>query len=565
MIPAVSDIRRDPLTGAFSYISITDDPYTVAEFDNLPSRYGIKVRQRINPAGPLTIVENATGATPFEVVNNAPAAGQVQVDYETGLVKFNSADDGKQVLVTYQGGGSTHWKTVLEQVVDEYLTNNPSLIPTPDVEVNYTRTFFIDPEFGDNAGGLNGQTYDTLANFYSAEWAGLNASNRYAIIILAADSSSITVDKNNVIFMSRNNAVLSGTWVVSAGAAGADSPPTFNNLSFSGAFSVTGAASCYIRDCTFTSSFTENSTGSLLIRDSLYIASTMTFNNDFTQFVGGNTAIIGGSIVADGSINFNSATIVSTAFGGTTAAKVINFLNCNIITCTTANGVICSQWFIGGSVQGCTFDHQPGLPMRFVGCTTNGSTYSSNFSGTVNRIFADEIVADTDSSSGGLTVASKGLLGFDSAPIARQTYSGYTGIPGDDTPPLDTEGALAGTLSYTCKSDTSTLYFFANMYIRETSNTGDGQVAALFKSGVSEAIGVGFNGGLADAGSNLHEGPVNIVAEIASHGRSSLSYTVRVSQMNGANQIQVGGSRLGASLYSAALAAGKIVVFEMES
>lgn len=101
-----SNSRTWPFTGATAWAEITDEARTVAEFDEFPGYYGFQLREKPNSSTPPVITEAVTGGQTFTVVNAAPNAGQVRINYETGICQFNITDDGVDCLCTYEGGGS---------------------------------------------------------------------------------------------------------------------------------------------------------------------------------------------------------------------------------------------------------------------------------------------------------------------------------------------------------------------------------------------------------------------------------------------------------------------------
>lgn len=107
MPTSVQNSGVNPFSGATSFRVMDPEVRTVAEFDELPGIFGVRLQD--NPkATTLTVVENITGGASFDEVSSAPNPGQYRPDFVkgTGLLEFNSADNGTEVLVNYEGGGS---------------------------------------------------------------------------------------------------------------------------------------------------------------------------------------------------------------------------------------------------------------------------------------------------------------------------------------------------------------------------------------------------------------------------------------------------------------------------
>lgn len=116
-----SNLRRNPFTGAYSYRKMDDEIYTIAELSELPGIYGLQLQDKPQ-AGTVTVTENVTGGSEFNQVTVDPSAGQCRIDYTAGYIIFNSADDGKEVIVEYYGGGSNMSKVNLEALVNNQET-----------------------------------------------------------------------------------------------------------------------------------------------------------------------------------------------------------------------------------------------------------------------------------------------------------------------------------------------------------------------------------------------------------------------------------------------------------
>jgi len=106
--------RFNPFTGTMNEVSITDEQHTV-EYHADWNAYGIQLDEapQLDNPSTVSIVESGTGGATFAEVprTQAPSSGQYRVDYDaatyfgTGRIEFNSADNGKTVLVSYKGGG----------------------------------------------------------------------------------------------------------------------------------------------------------------------------------------------------------------------------------------------------------------------------------------------------------------------------------------------------------------------------------------------------------------------------------------------------------------------------
>lgn len=118
--PAYSNKRVHPLTGAISGRSVSEE-YTIGELtDDLPGVYGVQLLGSI-VQGSLLVYENNTAAAEFEEVTTLPLAGQVAVRYSSGLNKrglliFNAADDGKDIVAEYDDAGTVNTRQALEAI-----------------------------------------------------------------------------------------------------------------------------------------------------------------------------------------------------------------------------------------------------------------------------------------------------------------------------------------------------------------------------------------------------------------------------------------------------------------
>mgnify|MGYP001251328515 CR=1 FL=1 len=102
---AYSNLRRNPFTGAYSYRTMDPEVHTIAELAELPGIYGFQLQDKPK-TGSVTVTENVTGGSEFNQVTVDPSAGQCRIDYTSGYIVFNVADNGKSVSVDYEGGGS---------------------------------------------------------------------------------------------------------------------------------------------------------------------------------------------------------------------------------------------------------------------------------------------------------------------------------------------------------------------------------------------------------------------------------------------------------------------------
>jgi hypothetical protein len=102
----LSDARLNPRTNAVAWRVMDPETHTIAEFDFCPGQYGFQLQDSVQQTT-LTLTENVTGGTEFELVLTAPNVGQCYVNYANGICVFNVADLGKEVNSNaYNGGGS---------------------------------------------------------------------------------------------------------------------------------------------------------------------------------------------------------------------------------------------------------------------------------------------------------------------------------------------------------------------------------------------------------------------------------------------------------------------------
>ena len=112
--------RRNPIDSTVAAATITDETHTVAEFDELPGVYGFILEER-PVAGTVSVRQDNTAETPFTIVLTSPLAGQVFVDFNEnrGYCIFNSADNGKAIIVTYDGSGANNTVENIRAIADE--------------------------------------------------------------------------------------------------------------------------------------------------------------------------------------------------------------------------------------------------------------------------------------------------------------------------------------------------------------------------------------------------------------------------------------------------------------
>ena len=112
--------RRNPIDSTVAAVTITDEQHAVAEFDELPGVYGFILEER-PVAGTVSVRQDNTAETPFTIVLTSPLAGQVFVDFNEnrGYCIFNSADNGKAILVTYDGSGANNTVENIRAIADE--------------------------------------------------------------------------------------------------------------------------------------------------------------------------------------------------------------------------------------------------------------------------------------------------------------------------------------------------------------------------------------------------------------------------------------------------------------
>lgn len=114
--------RRNPIDSTVAAVTITDEQHTVAEFDELPGVYGFILEER-PVAGTVSVRQDNTAETPFTIVLTSPLAGQVFVDFNEnrGYCIFNAADNGKAIIVTYDGSGANNSVENIRAIADEQI------------------------------------------------------------------------------------------------------------------------------------------------------------------------------------------------------------------------------------------------------------------------------------------------------------------------------------------------------------------------------------------------------------------------------------------------------------
>jgi hypothetical protein len=124
---ALVNRRRNPIDSSVSAVTITDEEHTIAELDELPGVYGFILEER-PVAGTVSVKTDDTAQTPFTIVLSTPLPGQVFVDFNEnrGYCIFNSADDGKAVLVTYNGAGANNSVENIRAIADEQIAAKKS-------------------------------------------------------------------------------------------------------------------------------------------------------------------------------------------------------------------------------------------------------------------------------------------------------------------------------------------------------------------------------------------------------------------------------------------------------
>lgn len=113
--PDFKNWRFNPFTSVFNPIAIADELHLI-QFDAEANAFGIRLFEGVRLVEPSTvaIVHNVTGGAVFTEVprTTAPSTGQFRVDYlaptffGTSFIEFNSADDGKEMSVSYEGLGT---------------------------------------------------------------------------------------------------------------------------------------------------------------------------------------------------------------------------------------------------------------------------------------------------------------------------------------------------------------------------------------------------------------------------------------------------------------------------
>jgi hypothetical protein len=179
---AFENWRLNPFTGIMNDVAIIDEPHTI-QYNSDWNAYGIQLNESPALDNPSTviIVEDITGGTTFSEVprTQAPGSGQYRVDYDastyygTGRIEFNPADNGKDVLVSYQGTGGV--------VKNDYTFGTTHLLGDLDVDgdTNIDGDAVIDGTLnvaggitGDVAGNLTGDVTGNLTGDVSGNVSG---------------------------------------------------------------------------------------------------------------------------------------------------------------------------------------------------------------------------------------------------------------------------------------------------------------------------------------------------------------------------------------------------------
>ena len=140
--------RFDPFSNTFITISITDEQQTVA-LDPVLAVPTIRLQEApdIPSTGDvLTVVENITGGATWTEVSSStsPSSGEYRVDrtFDTGVVEFNVADNGKTFLIDYEGKGTIISENNVEELVESFdpldMTGDVNIAGDLDVTGNFT-------------------------------------------------------------------------------------------------------------------------------------------------------------------------------------------------------------------------------------------------------------------------------------------------------------------------------------------------------------------------------------------------------------------------------------------
>jgi hypothetical protein len=124
-----SNSRFNPISLSTSWRQMNPEIHDIAEFDELPGIFGIELQDRPNPAATdiyftdtgWSPTDGFTGLTPLvRITTGNPSTGQYRLaGGNYSKVIMAAADDGKEVVVDYEGGGSTFSLQSLEAVVDD--------------------------------------------------------------------------------------------------------------------------------------------------------------------------------------------------------------------------------------------------------------------------------------------------------------------------------------------------------------------------------------------------------------------------------------------------------------
>jgi len=146
--------------------------------------------------------------------------------------------------------------------------------------------------------------------------------------------------------------------------------------------------------------------------------------------------------------------------------------------------------------------------------------------------------------------------------VENATYITSTNnIPRDNTIPQITEGVQVLQINITPQSSSSYLFFICEYHIQEASNQGDGGVAALFQTGVSNAYAVWYQG-LTSGGAGENMPTASGIAMIPNSSTSAQSWTVRFGTDTG-TMLTLGGTTYYQAGFYANLVKNRLTCFEV--